>query len=219
MNVNSSRALLRMLKHRSMKVNELPSGGMNEDYLGYLQSQGILHLSQGVLYVTDPVRLAMEAIKLGADVEAASRWLNWRDFERLCVEALGSHNFSVKAPFRFKADGKRYEIDVVAHKKNFVLCIDCKHWKMKHGQKSRIKDSTMNHLNKCVKFAELVRSSRVVKLEHHNRAYLVPMIVTLMELDFNRPLNGVWILPIFKLNSFLLDLEAHLDELSLIKVH
>jgi len=218
MNVNSSRALLRMLERRGMKVNELSPGEMSEDYLGYLQGQGIVRLNQGVLYVTDPVRLAIEAIKLGVDVETASRWLNWRDFERLCVEALRSHNFSVKAPFRFKADGKRHEIDVVAHKKNVVLCIDCKHWKMKRGQQYRIKGFTMNHLDKCVKFAELVKSSRVVKLELHSGAYLVPMIVTLIDLDFKHHLNGVWILPIFKLNSFLLDLEAHLDELSLIKV-
>lgn len=218
MNTNRSRALLRMLERRSMEVNELSPGEIDEDYLSYLHNQEIVCLDKGVLYVTDPIRLAIEAIKLGVDVEVASKWLDWRDFERLCVEALRSHNFNVKAPFRFKADGRRHEIDVVAHKKNVVLCVDCKHWKMKRGQQYRIKESAANHLDKCVKFAELVAAFSVVKLKVHSGAHLVPMIVTLMDLNLKHPLNGVWILPVFKLNSFLLDLEVHLDELSLINV-
>lgn len=218
MSINRSRALLRMLERRSIGIDELSSGEIDEDCLSYLHHQKIVDLSQGVLYVIDPVRLAIEAIKLGVDVEVASQWLDWRDFERLCIEALRSHDFSVKAPFRFKADGKRYEIDVVAHKKNVVMCIDCKHWKMKRGQQYKIKDSAINHLNKCMKLAELATSLRSVGIKAHSGSHVVPVIVTLIDLNLRSPVNGVWILPIFKLNSFLLDLELQIDEFSFIKV-
>lgn len=217
-NISKSRALLRMLEYRIIRVGELPLNEMDEDYLSYLQDQKIIRLSQEELHVVDPVRLAMEAIKLGIDIEVVSQRLSWRDFEKLCVEALKSHDFNVKAPFRFKADGSRHEIDVVAHKKNVVLCIDCKHWKMKHGQQYKVKESAANHLSKCIKLAECVTSLRSVNIDVQREAYLIPVIVTLMDLNLKYPVNGVWILPVFKLNSFLLDLDLYVGDLFSIKI-
>lgn len=218
MDVNRLRALLRMLEHRVINITELAASELDEDYLSYLHGQKIVRLDQEELHVIDPVSLAMEAVKLGADIEVVSQWLSWRDFEKLCVEALRSHDFEVKAPFRFKVDGSRHEVDVVARKKNVVLCIDCKHWNMKHGQQYKIKVSAANHLSKCIKFAEVASSLRDLGLNINRGACLIPVIVTLMDLNLRYPVNGVWVLPIFKLNSFLLDLEVHVDELSSIEI-
>lgn len=218
MSFNLSKVLLKMLELRSVRTSELSPSQIDEGYLSYLQSQRIVDLSQGELHVVDPIRLAIEAIKLGTDVEIVSQRLDWRDFEKLCVEALRSHDFNVKAPFRFKANGKRREIDVVAHKRDVVLCVDCKHWRMRRGQQYKIKESASNHLDKCMKFAELATSLKGVELGIHGGSHLIPVIVTLIDLNLKHPVNSVWILPIFKLNSFLLDLETHIDELSSIKI-
>lgn len=219
MNISKSRSLLRMLECRSIEVSKLSSDEMDESYLSYLCHQKIIRLSQGVLYVADPIRLVLEAVKLGVDIEVASKWLNWRDFERLCVEALQSHGFNVKAPLRFKVNGKRREIDIVAYKKNVLLCIDCKHWKMKRGQQYKIKESAMNHLDKCMELAKLATSLRSMKLSIYSEAHLVPVMVSLMDLNLKHSLNGVWIVPVFKLNSFLIDLDTHLDEVSSTRIY
>jgi len=210
----TSRALLRVLELRSLKVEHLSSLGLNQDLLDYLRRQNIVHLDRGALCVVDPVRLAIEAVKLGADVEVASELLTWRDFEGLCVEALRGHGYEVVAPFRFKVEGKKYEVDVVAHRKGVLLCVDCKHWKMKRGQKSKVKDATTSHFDKCAKLALSADLLRRTGLEVRKGSYVVPVIVTLMDLGFKGPLNGVCVVPIYKFNNFLLELEAHVDELS-----
>ncbi|MEM4647211.1 MAG: nuclease-related domain-containing protein [Candidatus Nezhaarchaeales archaeon] len=208
-----------MLKRRSIEVSEALLSEVGEGYLNYLCDQGVVRLSQGVLYVTNPIRLAMETVKLGVDIEIASRWLNWRDFERLCVEALQSHDFKVRAPLRFKFDSKRHEIDIVACKKNAVLCIDCKHWEMMRGQQYKVKKSATSHLDKCIKLAKSASSLRNMGLNVHSGAYLVPIMITLIDLNLKLPLNSVWVIPVFKLNSFLLELEAHIDEISSIRIY
>jgi Holliday junction resolvase-like predicted endonuclease len=208
------RALLEFLERRSLKINELSCLGLSEELLNHLCRENVVHLDHEALQVVDPIRLAFEAIKLGADVEAVSELLSWKDFENLCVEALRIHGYVVRAPLRFKVEGKRYEVDIVAHRKGFLLCVDCKHWKMKRGQKSKVKDATTNHLDKCAKLALSADILRSAGLEVRTGSHVVPVIVTLMDLDLKSPLNGVCVVPIFKFNNFLLELEAHVDELS-----
>jgi hypothetical protein len=210
----ASRALLEFLRRRSLKVDQLSGLGLSEDLLNYLCQENAVCLDHEALQVVDPIRLAIEAMRLGADVEAVSELLSWRDFEGLCVEALRSHGYEVRAPFRFKIEDKRYELDVVAHRKGILLCIDCKHWKMKRGQRGKVKDAAANHFDKCAKLALLASILRSAGLEVQGSSHVVPVIVTLVDLGFKGPLNGVCVVPVFKFNNFLLELEAHVDELS-----
>jgi Holliday junction resolvase-like predicted endonuclease len=214
MNSATSKALLKMLEHRSIRFDQLSNLELDEDCLDHLRNQNIVRLDSEALYVVDPIRLAIEAIKSGVDVEAVSELLNWRDFESLCAEALRSHDYGVRAPLRFKVESKRHEVDIVAHKRGILLCVDCKHWKTRRGQRSKVKDAVMSHFDKCVKLALSIDVLRSAGLEVYSGSYVVPVIVTLMDLGFKDPLNGVCVLPVFKFNSFLLDLEAHVDELS-----
>jgi len=210
----ASRALLRVLERRSLKVEDLSGIGLSEELLDYLRRQGIVHLDHEALWVVDPIRLAIEAVRLGADVEAVSELLSWRDFEGLCVEALRGHGYEVVAPFRFKIEGKKYEVDIVAHRRGVLLCVDCKHWRMRRGQRGKVKNAATSHFDKCAKIALSADLLRRAGLEVRNGSHVVPVIVTLMDLGFKRPLEGVCIVPIFKFNNFLLELEAHVDELS-----
>jgi len=186
---------------------------LSEDLLDHLLRQNIVYLDREVLRVVDPINLAIEAMRLGADAEAVSQLLTWKDFEGLCVEALRSHGYEVVAPFRFKMDGKKYEVDVVAHKGEVLLCVDCKHWKTKRGQRSKVKDAAANHFDKCLRLALSADSLRKAGLKIYGGSYIVPVMVTLMDLGFKKPLDGVFVVPILKFNNFLLELEAHLDEL------
>jgi len=210
----ASRALLKILEHRSLEVDQLLGLGLSGDLLDYLHLQNVVRLDGEALRVVDPIGLAVEAIRLGADVEAVSGLLSWRDFESLCVEALRSHSYEVVAPFRFKIEGKKYEVDIVAHRRDVLLCVDCKHWKMRRGQRSKARDAAASHFDKCARLALSADQLRSAGLEVRIGLHVVPVIVTLMDLGFKKPLNGVCVVPIFKFNNFLLELEAHVDELS-----
>jgi Holliday junction resolvase-like predicted endonuclease len=208
----ASRALLELLRRRSLKANQLSGLGLSEDMLNCLCQENVVRLDHEALQVVDPIRLAIEAMRLGVDVEAVSELLNWRDFEGLCVEALKSHGYEVRASFRFKVEDKRYELDIVAHRRGVLLCVDCKHWKMKRGQRSKIKEAAANHFDKCTKLALSTDILKSAGLKAQDSSYVVPVIVTLIDLGFRDPLNGVCIVPVFKFNNFLLELEAHVDE-------
>ncbi|MEM4575998.1 MAG: restriction endonuclease [Candidatus Nezhaarchaeales archaeon] len=211
------KVLLKLLEHKNIKIDELYPAEI-EKYLLYLHDQNIVHLDREGIQVVDPISLAIETIKLGASIEAASRWLSWKEFERFCAEALMNHNFKVKAPFRFKANDKRYEVDVLAHRASIVLCIDCKHWKVKKGQWHKIKSAALSHLNKCINLRGLPDILRSLGIGS-DKAHVFPVIVTLIDLDLKTPVSGVLILPIFKFNSFLLDLEKYVDELPSINTY
>jgi hypothetical protein len=191
---------MKILELRSLRMVEAMGLGIDDELLYELR--GVVDVKNGVVRVVDPIGLAMIIIKLGVDVEAVSRLLGWRDFEKLCVEALRSHGFEVKAPLRFKYEDRRYEVDIAAFKRQVMLVIDCKHWMMRGGQSSKIRRASVKHLDKCVKLARLRKTG-----------FTIPLIVTLMDLGFKQPVEGVLIVPIFKLNSFLLGFESHIDEL------
>ena len=192
--------LIEILKLRSLTVTD--TVGLTQELLYELR--GVVEVKNGFVRVTDPIGLAMIIIKLGVDVEKVSKLLNWRDFEKLCVGALEAHGFKIRAPLRFKYDDRRYEVDIVACRDRLVLAIDCKHWMMR-GQSYRIRNASLKHLDKCVKLVKTLN----VKL-------IIPLIVTLREVEFKILVDRVLIVPIFKLNSFLLDLEANIDKLPLI---
>jgi len=210
----ASRALLEFLKRRSLKADQLSGLGLSEDLLDYLRRENIVCSYRETLQVVDPIRLAIEAVRLGADVEAVSEMLSWKDFESLCVEALKAQGYEVRAPFRFKVRDERCELDIVAYRKGVLLCVDCKHWKTKRGQRSKVKQAAAGHFDKCAKLALSADILRNAGLEVRFGSYVVPVIVTLADLGFKGPLNGVCVVPIHKFNNFLLELEAHVDELS-----
>jgi len=182
--------------------------------LDYLRRENLVRSDRETLQVVDPIRLAIEAVRLGADVEAVSEMLSWKDFESLCAEALKTQGYEVRAPFRFRVGDERCELDIVAYRRGVLLCADCKHWKTKRGQRSKVKQAAASHFDKCAKLALSADILRNAGLEVRFGSYVVPVIVTLVDLGFKGPLNGVCVVPIYKFNNFLLELEAHVDELS-----
>ncbi|MCS7139291.1 MAG: hypothetical protein N3F04_01325 [Candidatus Nezhaarchaeota archaeon] len=218
MDAIKAKVLLKILESKKLSTKTITELEGGEELLHELKSRGIVDVKNGIIEVINAVDLAVEAAKSGVDVEAASRLLSWRDFERLCVEALINHSFKVKAPLRFKYHQKRHEIDVAALKHGVLLCLDCKHWNMKRGQGHKVRESAINHLDKCIKLAELASSQRILGIQLQEGNIIVPLILTLIDLGLKAPVNGVLVLPIIKLNAFLLELEAYIDEIPSIRI-
>ena len=215
MSSTTLKLITEMLKSRSMTIGGIEDLNSNQ-LICDLEARGIVKLEGNKVKVLNTIGLAIEAIKLGLDIELASKWLHWRDFEKFCAEALLAHGYKVKAPLRFKYNGKKHEVDIVAFKGGHILCLDCKHWKMKGYQGYKIREAAIKHFSKCMKLAEM--SGILTELNAGTASIIIPVIVTLMDLGLKSPVNEVLVIPIFKLNSFLLDIEAHLDEVPSIEV-
>jgi nuclease-like protein len=98
--------------------------------LDKLQDEGLVYLKQGSVQpeTGSRLKLAVQALTLGADVEDVSNLLCWQEFEEIAGFALKNNGYTVSNNVRFKRSGRRWEMDVVGCKKPLVICIDCKHW-------------------------------------------------------------------------------------------
>jgi Holliday junction resolvase-like predicted endonuclease len=159
------------------------------------------------------VKIAIHAIKSGADFERVCRFLEWIEFENLAAAAFEANNFDVKKRFRFKWTQRRWEIDVLGCREPIIACVDCKHWS--HGWRRSVimKVVEAQALRTKVLAEALPFLQEEIGLGHWRQATLIPTVLSL----FPSPLkfyNKVPIVPILQLQSFLNELPAHVTSLT-----
>ena len=76
-----------------------------EELLKGFRDTELVECSDGMIEVSSNqrVKIAIHAIKLGADLERVSRVLEWIEFENLTATAFEANNFVVSKRFRFKS--------------------------------------------------------------------------------------------------------------------
>jgi len=165
--------------------------------------------------VPDRFRFAYYLIDLGVDVEKVSKFLSWREFEVLCSDVLREFDFHVDRNVRFKYGSKRFEIDVVGYKLPYIICLDCKHWS--EGRLSALKSSLENHYRKTSIFSLQFPPKPLI--DHYSgELVFIPVVVTL--LDYVAGIyDGLPVVSIFKLNSFINDILMIIPSLRVIRVH
>jgi len=150
-----------------------------------------------------------QRILQGEEIEKIIGEIDWKEFEKLVSKILKKHDFDTHHNFRFKTN-RRYEIDIVAVKKKILLAIDCKKWgtgrHKKTGLKYAIKDQKerVKQLKKFLKNNSIAKS----KFKISKKVKFIPLIITWFEEDLIEHEN-VFIIPAWKLNSFLLDLSEY----------
>jgi len=164
------------------------------------------------------LRLACFAANLGYDIEKISRLLTWREFEVFCSDILESCGFKSVLNFRFQHRSSRREIDVLGLRKPFILCIDAKHWGARFGKTSGLRSAVKKHIERIELLSKVIdRYMLSLGIENWGEGILIPFLVTLFQekviFNFNVP-----VVPIFKLNSFLINFDSYLDELRFYKV-
>ncbi len=172
-----------------------------------LKEAGLVTVEAGSVELSLDQRLglAMRAVEVGADFEAVSRSLGWLEFEELSAMVFEENGFRVLRRFRFNADGRRWELDLLAERAPYLVCGECKHWSNGIGNKTarRIIEA---HLEKVEVFSRhLMELRKRSGLEKWVRALVVPMALTLsstpMEIYRRVPSVSVLTLPRF-LNEF-----------------
>jgi GDP-D-mannose dehydratase len=149
----------------------------------------------------------VEEVKKGKELEKILKKFDWKFFENFVREVFELNNFFVKQNFVFKTD-KKYEIDLIASRCNLVLCADCKSWASKGSKRSKLKKAVEKQEERVREFKKFLRKNPIAqnKLKIKSKSKFKSIIITLLEEDLVEEKESL-IIPIFKLNSFLNEVE------------
>ncbi len=185
-----------------------------EDLVKKLKNNGLLFFRNKVIDVDNlrRLKLALHGIRLGADLERVSSFLDWKEFENIAAIAFERNGYSVKKNLRFKHAGRRWEIDIVGCKKPIVICADCKHWH--HGMyPSAVKRIVEEQIERTSALAEsLQRLDEKIGCASWSRVKLVPAILSLITAR-SKFYNKVPVVPVLQLQDFLNQLPAYVGSL------
>ena len=161
-----------------------------------LANIGVVRDKGGFIEVDRP-RALLEYLKAGGAYCEVAQLVTWRDFEQFASLALEAFDYSVIRDYRFKFKGRRHQIDVVGFKPGIVVCFECK---MLRKRMHTVAKAAKLHADRVQKLCMMKPSWLPVPSRVH------PVIVTILEYR-ERAIEGVPIVPFYKLNSFLMDIE------------
>jgi len=125
--------------------------------------------------------------------------ISWQEFEEKIRDILEIHGFVTRFRVVFKFKGGKSEIDVLASRFGINLAIDAKRYSAKRYRVSGVKKEAEKHWERCRKFEEVFGVS------------VVPVVVPLID-DAILFHSGCVIVPFEKLNDFLVNIHAYLEE-------
>ncbi len=142
-----------------------------------------------------------EDIKCIEDLDRVSTEVVWQNFERLTAFVFEENNFQAATNTVKTLKKKRRQYDVIARTNSKTFLVECKKWA---GNRSRLS---------ALKRAIELHKERTEFYRYLTREDAIPIVVTLVEEEI-RSYEGVPIVPISRLNSFIneLDKEALEDQ-------
>jgi Holliday junction resolvase-like predicted endonuclease len=188
---------------------------VTNDFLKGLREIGFIECENGKIEVSSNqrVKLAIHAINHGTDIERVCKVLEWIEFENFAATAFEANNFAVKRRFRFKASGRRWEIDVLAYSEPIIVCVDCKRWRRGWGNSAITKVAAAQAERTEALAKNLQSIQREIGLDDWTQATLFPVILSL----FPGPVkfySKVPVVPILQLQNFLDEFQGHITELT-----
>lgn len=173
------------------------------------------NVEEGLVKLTDPVKLAFRLVSEGLSLEEVLLKLGWRDVERFAGKILELNNYVVFRNFRFKNFKRRYEIDVLGYQDRALLCVDCKRVRRVNNyvyREAAIKQAERAHALSTViwKYANLLE----IPIDE---IMIIPLVVTVSS-GQPRQIDGVPIVPVSLLNSFIREYRGHIDSIRVYKV-
>ncbi len=176
-----------------------------------LRELGMRDFDDGQWTVTreERIDLAATAVSHGIDVERVVKLMSWKDFEGFVGRVLDENGYIYAESFRKRGtdETEGMEIDVVGVKGNRILSLDAKMWGDRSGKTSALAAAAEKQATRTSKLGtELERLQKKIGVLRPGEYNLLPAIVTWLVEDIQFH-EGVPIVPIFKLNAFLLELD------------
>jgi len=145
-----------------------------------------------------------EDIKCMEDLTRVSNEVIWQNFERLTAFVFEKNNFLAVTNTVKTLKKRRRQYDVIAKTNNKTFLVECKKWA---GNRSRLS---------ALKRAIELHKERTEFYRYLTREDAIPIVVTLVEEEIVS-YEGVPIVPILRLNSFINELDnGVLDDLLVI---
>jgi len=181
--------------------------------------EGTITLACGAVRLSTEqrVRLAVKAVELGLDFQTVSNSLGWLEFEELAAHVFEVNGFAALRRYRFQAEGRRWEMDVLARRYPYIVCAECKHYTRGMGN-STARNIVETHLEKTEVFSRhLPGQAKKIGVHRWKDAVVVPITLTLSptEMRIYRRMPSVSALA---LTSFLASFEGHLERMAHFRV-
>jgi len=151
---------------------------------------------------SDRTLVAMALCRRGMPPEEASKSLGWQEFEWFCSKLFRAAGYSVKDDVHLTKP--RAQIDIVATGPVYTLSVDCKHWRRAQSPSS-LKDFAAKQLAR----------SRMLRRKVPDARPVVSMILS-FSASAGSFVDGVAIVPLRTLRSFLGSVESYSDLLRLV---
>ncbi|MFO7795730.1 MAG: hypothetical protein ACQERB_03150 [Promethearchaeati archaeon] len=160
------------------------------------------------------------------DISQLSMILNYSNFEKLVKRILAFNEFNVINNFRFsdksnykkQTDQHRYEIDVIGLNRKILILIDAKQWNRRDSFSAINKAANLQLQraralkNNPLILGDLITTliGKVNDIKNQLPLTFIPIMVTLEESNIKLNHNKVPLVSIYKLNSFLQELNENL---------
>ena len=191
------------------------SAQVTEEVLKKFRDAELVKLKDGTIEASSNQRakIAIHAIKSGADFERVCRVLEWVEFENLAATAFEANDFIVRRRFRFRWAQRRWEIDVLGCREPLITCVDCKHWSQGWRGSAIRKAVEAQALRTKVLAEALPTLQKEIGLAQWRQATLIPAVLSLVPgpLKFHKE---VPIVPILQIQNFLNELPVHATALT-----
>ena len=186
-----------------------------DDMLKNFSKAGFVQLRGKVVEASlnQRVKIAIHAIRLGADFESVCNLLEWNEFEKIAATTFEFNHFNVIKGLRFKGAGRRWEVDILGLREPIIVSADCKHWHQGWTRSAITKtiDAQIKRTQALANAAPTLREK--IGLADWKEATLIPMVLSLFPapLKFHR---NTPVVPILQLQDFLNELPAHIDSMT-----
>jgi hypothetical protein len=159
------------------------------------------------------ISLALRAISSGAEIESVIERMTWKDFEGFVARVFAENDYDCVESFRRRGGklAKGMEVDVIGVRGNTLVAVDAKMWGVRSGKSSALMSAAEKQKERTAKLPDQIEklSGKLGRMKPGLYA-VIPVLVTWLieDIEFH---DGVPIVPIFRLNSFLLDLPVYED--------
>jgi len=204
------------IKYSLIGKNARTPAQIAESFLRKLEDSSLIRWKEKIIEASprQRVRIAVQAVELGADFERVCRLLEWKEFESFTTTSFEAYGYYVLKNFRFKGEnGKRWEIDILACKQPLIASVDCKHWKRK-WTRSPIMKIVDQHMERTISFTNILPNIySKIKLVKWKHATIIPIILSLLPSPFKFH-HDTPIVSVLQLQNFLNELPAHMNILT-----
>ena len=186
-----------------------------DTYMTHLESSGLIDEELGNITASlnQRLELAIKAVQAGGDLERVSRALGWLEFEEIVARIFEENGYDVKRRFRFQADGRRWEIDILATRRPLIVCAECKHWAKGLGNTTARRIAEI-HLEKVETLSRSVGGLQGrMGIEGWGQATMIPMALSLQPAR-ERIYRRIPVVSVYGLPGFLSEFEAQMDWLA-----